>query len=79
MLPLFFSSGRASSSPILDLFITFLSIGSRKYVDLVKKRKALFQTLKDGLSAVATKHGLRVLHTPGNSISIGTISHCYTI
>lgn len=62
--------GRASSSPILDLFITFLSVGSKDYLSKIKERKEHFKLLKIGLTEIATKFHLRVLETPGNSISI---------
>ena len=67
----FIHSGRASSSPILDLFITFLSVGSKDYLSKIKERKEHFKLLKIGLTEIATKFHLRVLETPGNSISIG--------
>ncbi|XP_032783680.2 O-phosphoseryl-tRNA(Sec) selenium transferase isoform X1 [Daphnia magna] len=63
--------GRASSSPIVDLFITLLSLGSKEYKTLARERKHLFQLLKEGLAMIASRFGLRVLDTPGNSISIG--------
>lgn len=63
--------GRASSSPILDLFITFLSVGSKEYLLKVKQRKEHFKLLKDGLTEIASKFQLKVLETPGNTISIG--------
>ena len=66
-----FLSGRASSSPIIDLFITLLSLGSKEYISLVKERKQLYQSLKEGLVKVAAQFGQRILDTPGNSISIG--------
>jgi len=66
-----FNSGRASSSPILDLFITFLSVGSKEYLSKVKQRKEHFKLLKIGLTEIAEKFHLKVLETPGNSISIG--------
>jgi O-phospho-L-seryl-tRNASec:L-selenocysteinyl-tRNA synthase len=64
-------TGRASSSPVIDLFITLLSLGSKEYISLVKERKQLFQSLRDGLVKVAAQFGQRILDTPGNSISLG--------
>lgn len=64
--------GRASSSPVIDLFITLLSLGSTKYLSLVKERKQLHQELKDGLARLALSFGQRLLVTPGNPISVGT-------
>lgn len=66
--------GRASSSPIIDLFITLLSLGSKEYISLVKERKQLYQELKEGLAKVASRFGQRVLETPGNNISIGKLT-----
>ncbi|VDK38727.1 unnamed protein product [Dibothriocephalus latus] len=34
------------------------------------KREACYRQLADGLSAVASKHGLRLMHTPDNPISL---------
>lgn len=67
----FVNEGRASSSPIIDLLITLLSLGSKKYLSLVKERKQLYNKLKEGLKIVASRFNLRVLETPGNPISIG--------
>ena len=68
-----FFIGRASSSPIIDLFITLLSLGSTKYILLVKERKELHQKLREGLTEVALRFGQRVLDTPGNAISVGNL------
>jgi len=63
--------GRASSSPIIDLFITLLSLRSSKYISMVREQKQLYHELKEALSSLAASFGQRILHTPGNPISIG--------
>ncbi|XP_064484110.1 O-phosphoseryl-tRNA(Sec) selenium transferase-like [Ornithodoros turicata] len=62
--------GRGSGSPTLDLFITLLSVGKNGYLKLRNERKQLFQHLVEQLSNVVGKYGQRVLHTPGNQISV---------
>mmetsp|Transcript_10888 Transcript_10888/g.16590 ORF Transcript_10888/g.16590 Transcript_10888/m.16590 type:complete len:532 (+) Transcript_10888:34-1629(+) len=63
--------GRASSSPILDLFITLLSMGENGLRELHEERLRCLPILIDGLSRVASQYGERVLVSPCNSISIG--------
>ncbi|XP_076043394.1 sec synthetase isoform X2 [Oratosquilla oratoria] len=67
--------GRASSSPILDVLITLLSMGCTGYKNLVDERKTLRKLLQNKMKEVAEKHGLRVLETKNNPISIGWGSH----
>jgi len=63
--------GRASGSAVLDLFITFLSMGSSGLSSLWKERKTLFEWFVGELKAVVAKHGLDVLGTQrGNKISV---------
>ncbi|XP_076043395.1 sec synthetase isoform X3 [Oratosquilla oratoria] len=62
--------GRASSSPILDVLITLLSMGCTGYKNLVDERKTLRKLLQNKMKEVAEKHGLRVLETKNNPISI---------
>ncbi|XP_053653555.1 O-phosphoseryl-tRNA(Sec) selenium transferase [Cherax quadricarinatus] len=61
--------GRASASPILDLFITLLSMGVKGYKQLLGERKELKTFLTRQMEEVAQKHGLRVLNTK-NPISV---------
>jgi O-phospho-L-seryl-tRNASec:L-selenocysteinyl-tRNA synthase len=63
--------GRASSAPILDVFITLLSMGESGYRHLLEERNRLFPILVDGLNEVAKEFGERVLMVPNNSISFG--------
>jgi len=63
--------GRASMSPVLDLFITLLSLGERGYRRLLDERMRLLPLLSAGLGVVAAKFQLKVLSTPGNTISMG--------
>lgn len=63
--------GRASSAPMVDLFITLLSMGKKGYQGLLSERKLLFKSFKEKLGNLATKHGEKLLETPNNHISIG--------
>ena len=63
--------GRASMSPILDVFITLLSMGSGTWKALLKTRKELFKYSQGVLQPIAEKYGERILTTKGNAISIG--------
>jgi O-phospho-L-seryl-tRNASec:L-selenocysteinyl-tRNA synthase len=62
--------GRASISPILDLFITLLEMGKTKYKYMIKDRKEKYDKLKIAMSKVADKYGEKILETPNNKISI---------
>lgn len=62
--------GRASASASIDLLITFLSLGKSGYEQFLSERKKCYSYLKEKLSAVAEKHGERVLETPQNQISL---------
>jgi O-phospho-L-seryl-tRNASec:L-selenocysteinyl-tRNA synthase len=64
-------AGRASSSPIVDLFITLLSMGLNGYSRLLAERQTLLETFPQQLAAVAEKHGERLLSSPSNTISFG--------
>jgi O-phospho-L-seryl-tRNASec:L-selenocysteinyl-tRNA synthase len=61
--------GRASISPLVDVAITLLSLGSRGWRNLLEERAEMFQYLKVKLDAFAKQVGERVLETPGNPIS----------
>ena len=63
--------GRASIQPILDLFISFLSMGSEKYKELLVERKELYSRLQIELKQVAESFGERLLNVPHNDISMG--------
>lgn len=63
--------GRASIDPILDLFITLLSMGENGYRHLLTYReKTLLPLLQGKLATVASKHGEYVLKAPENKISL---------
>ena len=62
--------GRASMSPIVDLFITLLSMGRNTFTKLLKERTENFKYFKEKLTEVLPKLGERVLDTPSNKISI---------
>jgi O-phospho-L-seryl-tRNASec:L-selenocysteinyl-tRNA synthase len=63
--------GRASGSPCLDLFITLLSMGERRFRALLAEREALFVYARAKLAETVAPFGERVLETPRNRISIG--------
>eukprot|EP00934_Nitzschia_sp_Nitz4_P003851 Nitzschia sp. Nitz4//scaffold75_size92586//9470//11073//NITZ4_004839-RA/size92586-augustus-gene-0.75-mRNA-1//1//CDS//3329557657//3841//frame0 len=62
-------AGRASSSPIVDLFITFLSMGLSGYQRLLGDRAALVDSFQMRFSQLAEKHGERLIVCPQNTIS----------
>lgn len=61
--------GRASSSPILDLFITLLSMGETGYKNLLAERTRNLPIFKEKLYLLCEKHGLSLIPSPKNSIS----------
>lgn len=63
--------GRASISPILDVFISFLEIGKDKYIELIKERKEKYKVLWNKMEIVAKKYNERLLCMKNNKISIG--------
>jgi len=62
--------GRASVAPIVDLFITFLSMGCENYKNLLSERKTIFNKLQSELKNVAEVKKERLLKTPHNDISM---------
>ena len=64
-------AGRASSSPLVDLFITLLSMGLNGYTKLLKERTAMLENFPKRFEAIASKYGERVLECKGNTISFG--------
>lgn len=64
-------AGRASSSPVLDLFITLLSMGLSGYKRLLSERNQALKDFSTRLHNVAKKYGERLLHCPSNTISFG--------
>jgi len=63
--------GRASISPILDVFCTLISMGERMWRRLQEEREEMFPYFKSRLQAVADTCGERLLETPHNPISLG--------
>lgn len=62
--------GRASVSPIVDLFATLLHLGADGWERLLQRRVSLMPAFRQRLAAVAESHGERLLGTPHNSISM---------
>lgn len=67
-------AGRASSAPVVDLFITLLSMGLEGYQQLLQERSRLVPLFRKGLQEVAERHGERLLECH-NSISFGVTLH----
>jgi len=63
--------GRASASPMIDLFITLLSMGLDGYKGILNERKRLTRQFRQRLESVANVFGERPLNCPRNTISFG--------
>ncbi len=61
--------GRASMTPIIDLFITFLSMGEEGYLRLLSERQRLLTVLADRLQSICAKYNLSRIVAPRNTIS----------
>ena len=62
--------GRASISPLLDLFISFLEMGKSKYKKLISERKEKYKILIKKIGEIADKYGEKVVALNNNKISI---------
>ena len=62
--------GRASISPLLDLFISFLEMGKNKYKKLINDRKEKYKILIKKMEEIANKYGEKVVALNNNKISI---------
>ncbi|KAL0476662.1 O-phospho-L-seryl-tRNASec:L-selenocysteinyl-tRNA synthase [Acrasis kona] len=62
-------AGRASMSPILDLFVTLLSMGVKQWKALLKERIELLPYFKEKINALCVKHQESLLYTESNTIS----------
>lgn len=63
--------GRASMSPIMDLFMTLLSMGEAGWRDLLSSRLSLLDSFKAELAGWAANYGEEIMPAGRNSISIG--------
>ena len=63
--------GRASASPVIDLFITLLSMGLDGYKKVLEERRRLTGLFQSQLERIAEKFGERTLQCPRNTISFG--------
>lgn len=63
--------GRACMAPILDIFITLLSMGALGFKNLLEEREILFCYFREKLNKIAEILGERILITPNNPISLG--------
>lgn len=62
--------GRASMSPLLDLFMTLLSLGAAGWKGLLQERKENFAWFQERFAQSAEKQGMRLLKVPANKISL---------
>lgn len=63
--------GRASMSPIFDVFVTLLAMGQDGWKELLHTREELRVYFRSQLETVAKECGERVLETQNNPISFG--------
>lgn len=62
--------GRASISPLLDVFITLLHMGKQKMKAMLAQRKQVYKYMRQELAKWAKAHGEKVLDISHNTISI---------
>lgn len=62
--------GRASMSPLLDVLVTLLHWGASGWCAALAAREDLFGYAQQRLGSFAARAGERLLHTPGNPISL---------
>jgi O-phospho-L-seryl-tRNASec:L-selenocysteinyl-tRNA synthase len=62
--------GRASNSPIIDLFITLLEMGKTGWLNLLKERKATYAEFSQTLKEFAEKYGEEAIILKDNKISM---------
>ncbi|KAM7534272.1 hypothetical protein Aperf_G00000114308 [Anoplocephala perfoliata] len=75
-----FYPGRASGTPSLDVFATLLYLGRRGWERLCDEREVCYRKLTEGLNDLAGKHGLRLMSTPENPISLAlSLKGLYTV
>lgn len=63
--------GRASASPMIDLFITLLSMGLDGYKRVLEERRRLIDHFRRRYEMVANVFGERILVCPRNTVSFG--------
>jgi O-phospho-L-seryl-tRNASec:L-selenocysteinyl-tRNA synthase len=69
-------AGRASGSPMMDLFITLLSMGLHGYKHLLDHRVKMVEMFATKFKEIAENHNERLLLCKSNTISFGiTLDH----
>jgi len=63
--------GRASAAPIVDLFITYLSLGKQGLKSIIEERKKNLTYFRESLQKLSEKYPIKILDLPKNTISIG--------
>lgn len=71
--------GRASIAPIMDLFISLLSLGKSGFKSILDQRRLLLPVFQRKLQEACVLEGLRILPSPNNTISfaisLGSLSN----
>jgi len=62
--------GRASMAPVMDLFVTLLSMGESGYRNMLAQRQQVNAVLVERLKAFSASYGERLLPSPRNCISV---------
>ena len=62
--------GRASATPMIDLFLTLVGLGVSGWTALLRRREELVPVLRQRLGELAASKGERMLCTPSNTISM---------
>jgi O-phospho-L-seryl-tRNASec:L-selenocysteinyl-tRNA synthase len=62
--------GRASLSPLMDLFITLLEMGKNKFKFLIQDRKKKYVVFKEEMKKIAQELDEKIIENPNNKISL---------
>lgn len=65
--------GRASSSSVIDIFITLLSLGKTGYLKLLKNKELLCAYLQEELSKLYDKNKTLITKLSSNSTTTGKL------
>jgi len=62
--------GRASLSPLMDIFITLLEMGKNKFKFLIQDRKNKYTIFKEDMKKFAAEFDEKIIENPNNKISL---------
>mmetsp|Transcript_32331 Transcript_32331/g.52550 ORF Transcript_32331/g.52550 Transcript_32331/m.52550 type:complete len:545 (-) Transcript_32331:138-1772(-) len=71
--------GRASMSPVYDVFLTLVGLGETGYASLIRSQKDNFRYFKEQLAKLLKEYGERVLEVPDNPISLAFTIDSFSI